>query len=70
MSVIAGRKLGARHRVNGFNPALCKVSDEVLHAGELREWGNVRAACEKHLDDLRRVHGPARQPIEQKAKRA
>ena len=27
-----------QHRIHGFNPALCKVSDEVLRAGELKEW--------------------------------
>jgi hypothetical protein len=69
MSVLPGRKLGARPRVHGFNPALCKVSDEALHATELREWGSVATACDRLLADLVRVHGPARQWIEQKAKR-
>lgn len=45
-----------QHRVHGFNPALCKVSDEVLRAGELKEWRLIARACDQHLGDLQKHH--------------
>ena len=52
------RALRARSRIHGFNPSLCKISDEALRAGELKEWGSIARACDRHLADLRKHHAP------------
>ena len=52
------RALHARSRIHGFNPSLCKISDEALRVTELKELGSIARACDRHLADLRKHHAP------------
>jgi len=52
------RALRARSRIHGFNPSLCKISDEALRATELKERGSIARACDRHLADLTKYHSP------------
>jgi hypothetical protein len=58
-TVQAGNRGRPQHRVHGFNPALCKISDEALRATELKEWGSIARACDRHLADLTKYHSPS-----------
>lgn len=59
---LLGQQMTARPRVHGFNPALFKVSDEALRAGEVSYWAEIARSCESHLADLVREHGRLMRP--------